>query len=283
MLQDGLYSFYIKQQQKFLAEVQAYEKLPNAESIRQMRLCVKKMRVIFKLLERLTGGEIIAKRQLHDLNSTFKNIGNLRDFQLQLTSLTAYKTQFHYEFSAYFDFLNTEIYKKTNAVQFNKIKINETQIIENQTLVKHFILINFSETTILNESFIFLKKQFNKIKTLLKKENEASLHEIRILYKAICYLLSLLNKYHVQSDDFQSELKSLKQFGRKIGEWHDLTIFRDGFNAYIDKFPTLHYKVEYQILQSQVSIDAENKMQLLQKQLDEVILPQLNELVNFLK
>lgn len=283
MLQDGIYIFYIKQQEKFQAEMKQYAIAPNEESIRQMRLCVKKMRVIFKLLQRLTHGEINAKKQLSELSSRFKSIGNIRDFQLQLTLLGFYKTQFHYDFAEYFDFLNGEIYRKSKAFQLNKIELNHGQITENQLLIKHFILIELDENEILIEIFDFLKKQFSKIEKLLKKGTETGLHEIRVLYKEIYYMLSLLNKYHFQSDDFKSNLKEIKQFGRKIGEWHDLTIFRDGFNQYIDKYPTLHYKVEYQILQSKININAESQMQELQSQLLGLILPQLKTFVKHLK
>jgi CHAD domain-containing protein len=283
MLQDGIYAFYSKQQGKFQMELNKYATAPNEESIRQMRICVKKMRVIFSLLQRLTDGEINAKQQLSGFRTTFKSVGNIRDFQLQLHLLADYKTQFHDDFSEYLDYLNSEIHKQSAIFQLPKINIKHIQSVENEALVKHFILIEFQEKEILKRIYTFLKKRFSKIEKLLKTGTEEGLHQIRIWYKEIYYLLWLVNKYHFQAADFKLDLKVIKQFGRQIGTWHDLTIFRDGFNGYFDKFPTLQYKVAYQILQSQINLDAENKMRELQTQLIGAILPQLKKLVHFLK
>jgi CHAD domain-containing protein len=283
MLQDGIYAFYIKHQRKFQVEMKQYVIAPNEESIRQMRVCIKKMRVIFKLLQRLTDSEINAERQLRNFRVTFKSIGNIRDFQLQRHLLADYKPQFQYEFAEYLNYLNAEIYKKSDTFKFNKIDIKAAQLIENELFVKHFILIELQEKEILKRIYTFLKNRFAKIEKLLKKGTEEGLHQIRIWYKEIYYMLFLLNKYHFQLDTFQSKLKEIKKFGRQIGVWHDLTIFRDGFQDYFDKYPTLHYKVEYQILQSKINLDAENKMQELQTQLIAAVLPQLTKMVKFLK
>jgi CHAD domain-containing protein len=278
MLQDGIYSFYTKQQMKLQRELETYEALPNEESLRQMRLCVKKMRVVFRLLERLTDGGIVAKVQLTEIRSVFKSAGNIRDFQLQLSLLNSYQIELKLGYSEYLAYLNREIHVYSNVFKADNIIISNSQLIENQILIKHFILVELSELDILNRIYAFLRKRLKKIKKAVKIGEEEALHQIRIWYKEVHYLLSLLNKHHFQSEKLKLELKEIKNFGRKIGAWHDLTVFRDSFNHYMDKYPTLRYKVEYQILQSRINIDAENGMRKVYQVLSDSVVRRLGEM-----
>jgi CHAD domain-containing protein len=278
MLQDGIYSFYTKQQMKLQRELETYEALPNEESLRQMRLCVKKMRVVFRLLERLTDGGIVAKVQLTEIRSVFKSAGNIRDFQLQLSLLNSYQIELKLGYSEYLAHLNREIHVYSNVFKADNIIISNSQLVENQILIKHFILVELSELDILNRIYAFLRKRLKKIKKAVKIGEEEALHQIRIWYKEVHYLLSLLNKHHFQSEKLKLELKEIKNFGRKIGAWHDLTVFRDSFNHYMDKYPTLRYKVEYQILQSRINIDAENGMRKVYQVLSDSVVRRLGEM-----
>ncbi|MFT5833713.1 MAG: CHAD domain-containing protein [Cognaticolwellia sp.] len=278
MLQDGIYSFYTKQQMKLQRELETYEALPNEESLRQMRLCVKKMRVVFRLLERLTDGGIVAKVQLTEIRSVFKSAGNIRDFQLQLSLLNSYQIELKLGYSEYLAYLNREIHVYSNVFKADNIIISNSQLVENQILIKHFILVELSELDILNRIYAFLRKRLKKIKKAVKIGEEEALHQIRIWYKEVHYLLSLLNKHHFQSEKLKLELKEIKNFGRKIGAWHDLTVFRDSFNHYMDKYPTLRYKVEYQILQSRINIDAENGMRKVYQVLSDSVVRRLGEM-----
>ena len=278
MLQDGIYSFYTKQQMKLQRELETYEALPNEESLRQMRLCVKKMRVVFRLLERLTDGGIVAKAQLTEIRSVFKSAGNIRDFQLQLSLLNSYQIELKLGYSEYLAYLNREIHVYSNVFKTDNIIISNSQLVENQILIKHFILVELSELDILNRIYAFLRKRLKKIKKAVKIGEEEALHQIRIWYKEVHYLLSLLNKHHFQSEKLKLELKEIKNFGRKIGAWHDLTVFRDSFNHYMDKYPTLRYKVEYQILQSRINIDAENGMRKVYQVLSDSVVRRLGEM-----
>ena len=278
MLQDGIYNFYAKQQMKLQRELETYEALPNEESLRQMRLCVKKMRVVFRLLERLTDGEIIAKVQLTEIRSVFKSAGNIRDFQLQLSLLNSYQIELKLGYSEYLAYLNREIQVYSNVFKADNIIVSNSQLVENQILLKHFILVELSESDILNRIYAFLRKRLKKIKKAVKIGEEEALHQIRIWYKEVHYLLSLLNKHHFQSEKLKLELKEIKNFGRKIGAWHDLTVFRDSFNHYMDKYPTLRYKVEYQILQSRINIDAENDMRKVYQVLSDSVVRRLGEM-----
>jgi CHAD domain-containing protein len=278
MLQDGIYSFYTKQQMKLQRELETYEALPNEESLRQMRLCVKKMRVVFRLLERLTDGGIVAKAQLTEIRSVFKSAGNIRDFQLQLSLLNSYQIELKLGYSEYLAYLNREIHVYSNVFKADNIIISNSQLVENQILIKHFILVELSELDILNRIYAFLRKRLKKIKKAVKIGEEEALHQIRIWYKEVHYLLSLLNKHHFQSEKLKLELKEIKNFGRKIGAWHDLTVFRDSFNHYMDKYPTLRYKVEYQILQSRINIDAENGMRKVYQVLSDSVVRRLGEM-----
>jgi len=278
MLQDGIYSFYTKQQMKLQRELETYEALPNEESLRQMRLCVKKMRVVFRLLERLTDGGIVAKAQLTEIRSVFKSAGNIRDFQLQLSLLNSYQIELKLGYSEYLAHLNREIHVYSNVFKADNIIISNSQLVENQILIKHFILVELSELDILNRIYAFLRKRLKKIKKAVKIGEEEALHQIRIWYKEVHYLLSLLNKHHFQSEKLKLELKEIKNFGRKIGAWHDLTVFRDSFNHYMDKYPTLRYKVEYQILQSRINIDAENGMRKVYQVLSDSVVRRLGEM-----
>jgi CHAD domain-containing protein len=281
MLQDGIYSFYTKQQMKLQRELETYEALPNEESLRQMRLCVKKMRVVFRLLERLTDGGIVAKVQLTEIRSVFKSAGNIRDFQLQLSLLNSYQIELKLGYSEYLAYLNREIHVYSNVFKADNIIISNSQLVENQILIKHFILVELSELDILNRIYAFLRKRLKKIKKAVKIGEEEALHQIRIWYKEVHYLLSLLNKHHFQSEKLKLELKEIKNFGRKIGAWHDLTVFRDSFNHYMDKYPTLRYKVEYQILQSRINIDAENGMRKVYQVLSDSVVRRLGEMAKF--
>lgn len=278
MLQDGIYNFYAKQQMKLQRELETYEALPNEESLRQMRLCVKKMRVVFRLLERLTDGEIIAKVQLTEIRSVFKSAGNIRDFQLQLSLLNSYQIELKLGYSEYLAYLNREIQVYSNVFKADNIIVSNSQLVENQIILKHFILVELSESDILDRIYAFLRKRLKKIKKAVKIGEEEALHQIRIWYKEVHYLLSLLNKHHFQSEKLKLELKEIKNFGRKIGAWHDLTVFRDSFNHYMDKYPTLRYKVEYQILQSRINIDAENDMRKVYQVLSDSVVRRLGEM-----
>jgi CHAD domain-containing protein len=283
MLQDGLYAFFMKHQEEFQAELKKYEITPNEESIRQMHVCIKKMHVIFELLQHLTNGKISATRQLTDFRVISKNTMAIQFFRLQLHLLAAYKIKIPYDFSEYSDYLNTKIREKRDLSRLNKVNIKTSQLIENQLLVKHFILVELQKKEILEGIYSFLKSRFSKIEKLVKEKTKGDLHQIRIWYQEIYYTLSLVNKYHLQSNKFKLVLEKIKVFDRQIMVCHDLSVLRDGFNEYLDKFPTLRYKVTYQTLQSQININAENKRQELQTQLIEAILPQLNKLMPFLK
>ena len=74
--------YYKKEVHSLRRHLRKAAKSDDKKSIHRLRVAIKKLKVLFRLLERASHGKISAREYMHDLKPVFKSAGHIREAQL---------------------------------------------------------------------------------------------------------------------------------------------------------------------------------------------------------
>lgn len=209
----------------------------EAESVHQLRVSIKKFKAVSKLLEYLlpeTGRE--KKQQLIRLRALFKLAGRLRDAQVQMNLFNYYRTGTGIQAADLENWLiKTE---KSASEQFNA----KFALFGKSITIKPFGKLNRKELSSVPDELFrqratgIIDKRIGKVRQLIRTfSSDDELHTIRIQVKQIRYMLGVLAGQDEYFSKFAVVIAELKAIETRLGRWHDLTVFRETIEKYIDR------------------------------------------------
>ncbi|MBV6480085.1 MAG: hypothetical protein HGGPFJEG_02919 [Ignavibacteria bacterium] len=191
---------------------------PGVNNIHNIRVNIKKLRALYKLLERLSGKMFSEKQHAILFKKIFRETGKLRDIQIKTKILDNYKSaESVKKLIGYIDASKEQALKsiRNSLADFNFQKYSESE-----NLVKELIT-ELPSAEIENECVKFIIRSAKKIKRHLESEKSTEqIHEIRKLLKELHAASDILFLIK-ESKALKNFLKLVKNTEENLGKWHD--------------------------------------------------------------
>jgi CHAD domain-containing protein len=193
----------------------------NPEAIHNLRLSIKRLRVLGKLVENLSQGAFKAKDSLHEINRLFKSAGRLRDIQVLKILVEGLPGNSPANISDFHSYLQRRENKQ--RVKFDHAlasynKDNPGNLEQELALA----LQDISDAAALQGGQILLSDLIHNIRELYHARNdEKRMHSIRTRLKEINYLNNIFNDAYRLEEQLHISPERLKEVGELAGAWHD--------------------------------------------------------------
>jgi CHAD domain-containing protein len=223
-----LHHYYKKRIRSILIGMDKIKKKYNAEAIHQLRVDIKKVKVLFQLFELTDPKNFKAKEYKSIFKNIFKLAGKIRELQIiEQYHSPVFKVPLYKEFiekkgKKYRHKLKKEIAgfdtKKENRLEHEIKKMCEKS----------------SKEMIIKRSGSFIAYRIDKINEVLCNTVAKDLHKARKHLKGITLLSSIVLKLKGDKEPGQS-LRRLTKTEKSIGGWHDRLIFEKSLNKFLKK------------------------------------------------
>ena len=201
---------------------------PDFENIHNLRVSVKKIRSAQQLIKKyIDENAETSAAWLFYMNTLFKYGGKVRE--LQINSTIANKLSIPY-LEEYQSTCNAQIMIDTE--NFHYMLENFDSLLFNAYNLKVNSQIQHIDFTNLNLFFEdFTQDKLNNIKFLIKHQSTSNLHKIRLEIKVLIENLDFIASMDEQ-EYLTAFLKKLRRLYQKIGNWHDLQVFKTSLKAF---------------------------------------------------
>ena len=206
----------------------------DIEAIHNLRLSIKRMRVVAMLAEILSRGKFDMKQQLKDIRKLFRRAGRLRDMQVALQLLKEYD--------------NDGLQSVIDHIEARELK----QRRKYEEVLSGFdpgILDRFEENLIASTAGVDKKVMTHAGFTMLSdlefdihriyhsSKEEKRLHRIRRRLKDINYLNNIFAESLPVADHLNISVEKLRELGEVAGTWHDCLTLESILGKAIAKDP----------------------------------------------
>jgi CHAD domain-containing protein len=213
----------------------------NVEAVHNLRLSVKRLRVLARLTDELSERTFDARGSMKKINKLFKRAGRLRDVQI----LIALSTELPEEsLPALADF--TTRLQAREKIQRNKFGLLlhsfTGKSLDDFGLKLSALLADVSEKKALMGGDKLMTIFMSEISDLFHGgTDEKRLHEIRARLKDINYLNNIFDEQLRIEEQIHISVERLKEIGELAGTWHDYLNFISKLEKFILKHPDPEY------------------------------------------
>ena len=206
----------------------------DIEAIHNMRLSVKRIRVVAKLTEQLSNHAFDAKNTLRDLNKFFKSSGRLRDIQITKQLLENYHM---HDLDPIINRFSKR--EKKQRVKFDRAIMNfRLEILNDIEISLADELKKHSEEEAIIAGRNLVSVYLSEIHELFHMSSkEKRLHNIRTRLKDINYLNNIFDGQLDLEEQLFISVARLKELGELAGSWHDHLNLESILQKYLDKEP----------------------------------------------
>lgn len=191
---------------------------PGVNNIHNIRVNIKKLRALYKLLERLSGKMFSEKQHAILFKKIFRETGKLRDIQIKTKILDNYKSA--ESVKKLFGYIDASKEQALKSIRNSLADFNFQKYSESENLVKELIT-ELPSAEIENECVKFIIRSAKKIKRHLESEKSTEqIHEIRKLLKELHAASDILFLIK-ESKALKNFLKLVKNTEENLGKWHD--------------------------------------------------------------
>lgn len=227
---------YFRKHRRIIEENLELSKDPvDIEAIHNMRLSVKRLRVVARLAELVSEGAFNKKKQMRRINKFFKVSGRLRD--TQVTKILFMEME-HPELTSVIDLFSKRERKQRMKYEaaLEGFDISCLQEFESALLEK---LAGCNEQKVLQAAYLLLSDLEIEIHELFHgSKHEKRMHDIRTRLKDINYLNNIFDEVLPVSDHLIISVARLRELGEIAGSWHDSLNLETKLNKYIGKNPS---------------------------------------------
>jgi CHAD domain-containing protein len=232
---ERIIEYFRKHRQLIDENIELSKDPEDIEAIHNMRLSIKRLRVVARLAEMISEGGFSAKESLKKVNKLFKNSGRLRDIQVTKMLLL---DQDHPELNAVVASFSGREAKQRIKYETALKNFDTSSLDEFGTGLKK-VLNNTKERQILLSAYILLSGLEMAIHELFHgSEHEKRMHGIRTRLKDIIYLNNIFDDELPISDQLNISIERLRELGEIAGSWHDCLNLELKLGKYIKKNPS---------------------------------------------
>lgn len=208
-----------------LTRVKVKSPIEQQNAVHELRVASKKIRTVYRFLERLTEGDFKQKREIAKLRKLFRAGGLLRELQVHQTVL------------AYYEDLHLCSYRKVELLLAKEIKAArlhyeydrkrfDPKSLESSGSKIIKILADATEETLWTGLVTFARERFASVLEVLPADYDPEkIHNARILLKEALYLLSILQLAGYRESFDPSLILRVKEATEIAGQWHDREVF----------------------------------------------------------
>lgn len=262
---------YIAYQKKIRTLRSHLEKVPgenDIELIHRLRLDIKRIRVIFHLLEILVPEKFKAESRYSHFRNLFKYAGLVREIQLEIKALD------HYHASG--DMLlpfKKHLLKEEKLARKKMIRaVKKTDIKRFREIEKKIrkVCNKISTREFLDKTFAYILSEAGKIRILLDSSEESGkMHKIRQYLKSVDNVIALIRPVF-PGKKLELISRKIKVIDNLIGSYHDNFILMTALEIFIENLD----KVESETFSSLKSFSQKMRNE------NEVLLKSLNPKIN---
>jgi len=231
---DHIITYYQKHRHLVEESLIASEDPEDIEAIHNMRLSIKRIRVVAKLADQLTDNSFNAKQSLKTLNKFFKVSGRLRDVQVIKHLLIDLQNP---DLSAVIGSLSKREYKQRKKYELALSSFDKSSL----DAIEHRLRDGIEGMTTkraMAGALLLLSDYLQDIRELFYMSTEEKrLHEIRTRLKDINYLNNTFDEQLGLEIQLNITSERLKELGELAGIWHDHLNLETVLGNYISKHP----------------------------------------------
>jgi len=206
----------------------------DIEAIHDMRLSIKRIKVVGKLCDQLSKGNFTSKEKLAELNRFFKSSGRLRDSQVTRQLLIDLGEEGLEPVIEFFERkeVKQRIKYESALSEFNS---NTLQVIEKAI---GFSLQGINARIVMMAAKSLLMEYQGDISSIFHgSTKEKRMHEIRTRLKDINYLNNIFDGQLNLPDHLNIAVERLRELGEMAGSWHDCLNLEKILEKFIKKHP----------------------------------------------
>lgn len=217
----AIINYFEEQMEIIETNIEAAKLGLDADVLHDLRVGIKRLKALYQVLDPISEGRFDSKTNFSDIHLLFKEVGKLRDVQVQ-------KSLFSFFAQENADYTYTEFEELLNAREetaSDELKLILQQfdngIIGVSLEAANAFLDDITKEEATNLTKKLLKKRFKQIGELLpNKKDEELMHELRSRIKQACYILEILALMQPEKE-FTKHPKRLKLSAELLGQWHD--------------------------------------------------------------
>ena len=244
--------------QNVAKEIDGVRKADDIEAIHDMRLSIKRIKVVAKLADQLSDNTFNAKVTLATLNKFFKTSGRLRDIQVTKQLLIDLQNA---HLAPVIESFSSREKKQRNKYEqalstFNKETLGDIEL----RLVER--LKGLTAKAAMAGALLLLSDYLHDIRELFySSSREKRLHEVRTRLKDINYLNNIFDEQIGIETQLNISAERLRELGELAGSWHDHLNLEMKLGKFIHKHPNIPQQVSIQ--------EAINKLQVRKQELQQ--------------
>ncbi|NQT78640.1 MAG: CHAD domain-containing protein [Bacteroidetes bacterium] len=214
----------------------------DAEAVHNLRLSIKRLRVLARLAEELSEGAFDAMGSMKKINKLFRRAGRLRDLHVLVALSTELPEKPLPELADFTTHLQAQ-----EKIQRNKFELLlhsfKGKSLDDFGLKLNTLLTDVSEKKALTGGHQLLTAFISEIRNLFHGgSDEKRLHNIRTRLKDINYLNNIFEEQLHIEEQIHISLERLKEVGELAGSWHDCLNFVSKLENFMLKHPDPEYQ-----------------------------------------
>lgn len=230
----------------------------DIEAIHNMRLSIKRIRVVGKLADIISDQTFDSKSRLKEINKFFKKSGRLRDTQVTKQLLVDFNDQ---NLTAVIDTFSSREKKQRSKFEVARNAFDK-QYLDDFSEALAELLSGISEKKALACGNTLLNNLEGEIQEIFHSSaDEKRMHDIRTRIKDINYLNNIFDEQLPVKEYMHIDIERLRELGDMAGAWHDNLNLEKIVRKYLAKNPDSAKLSALHKLQQELKQKKENLLQ----------------------
>lgn len=224
-----LLNYYQKQVSEFQHQFHQTVTLFDEDAIHDLRVCLKRIRAFFRLLEYFNP-EFKQKENFRFFRKIFKDIGLIRDLQVQIGLMKDFHRYYDRRFKHYLADLATEA-KVHLKHELDLVHLENLETVEEK--VENCVQGIDEQIFYPQVSVFIMAKVESTINQFQNGNDPKKMHRSRILLKDAYYILQLLEEGQPLEKYYPELLEKVDLLQGTFGIWHDWEVVLDHYENYL--------------------------------------------------
>jgi CHAD domain-containing protein len=191
------------------------------EAIHQFRVSIKRIRSVFRAINKIYPGDPLADEWLDPLREMFKAGGTIRDEQVQLELIKNIEISNKVSFPLIRDLYQRKIENSIDEFLIRS-KFFDRKILETFSKDISNSLAHFSGSDFQSRLYSWMDNSMEKLRHRRHKASDPfHLHRFRTRFKELSYLVEMIYDSELHPNIEKQTYQKLKSFGQQLGDWHD--------------------------------------------------------------
>jgi CHAD domain-containing protein len=193
----------------------------DVEAIHQYRVSVKRIRSIFRAINKIYPGNILSDDLLSPLQEIFKAGGSIRDEQVQLELVRVLEKEYGMSFPLITDHFLRRIDSRINEFEIRSHFFDMDALIDFPAKASN-ALIKLSAGDMQSRIYTYIEQAVDKLKRSRHRATDPyRLHRFRMRFKQLSYIIEMIYGSNLEPNIDKKNYQKFKSLGQQLGDWHD--------------------------------------------------------------